>query len=144
MFAPSRDQSRRFFFDTWAKYRAGKPLEGLEHTALEIVLMHPEYHSILDQPARHIDRDYLPEAGEVNPFLHLSLHLAVSEQLTLDQPRGIRHLYKALCQRRDTHAALHVVLDCLGEVIWEASRTRSEPDEDSYLDCMRRSLESRK
>ncbi|MGH8679734.1 MAG: DUF1841 family protein [Burkholderiales bacterium] len=144
MFAPSREQARRFFFDAWDKYRAGKPLEGLEHTALEILLLHPEYHPILEQSQRHIDRDYLPESGQLNPFLHLSLHLAVAEQLQIDQPREIRTLFAALCGRLEAHSALHVLLDCLGETIWEASRSGLAPDEERYLDCVRRSLDSPK
>src|SRR5438552_12610153 len=81
MFTPSRDEARRFLVDAWAKYRAGAPLTGLEQLAAGIVALHPEYHAILEDPERHLDRDYRPEAGAVNPFLHLSLHLAVAEQL---------------------------------------------------------------
>jgi len=69
MFNPSRDQVRQFFFDVWAKYRAGQPLTGAEQPALDAVLAHPEYHDLLDQPDRYIERDYQPESGETNPFL---------------------------------------------------------------------------
>ncbi|HEX7971463.1 MAG TPA: DUF1841 family protein [Thiobacillus sp.] len=72
MFNPSRDQVRQFFFDVWAKYRSGQPLSGAERPALDAVLAHPEYHALLDQPDRYLERDYLPEAGDPNPFLHLS------------------------------------------------------------------------
>ena len=80
MFDPSRAEARRFFFDVWAKHRDGRPLSPLEDIALSLLLAHSEYHGILDAPDRHLDRDYLPEFGETNPFLHLSLHLAVEEQ----------------------------------------------------------------
>jgi hypothetical protein len=90
MFNPSRDQVRQFFFDVWAKYRAGRPLEGAEQPALEAVLAHPEYHALLDQPECYREREYLPESGETNPFLHLSMHLAIAEQVSVDQPPGIR------------------------------------------------------
>ena len=90
MFNPSRDQARQFFFDAWQKYRAGQPLEGLETVAVEVALAHPEYHDTLDDPERFLDRDYTPDAGQTNPFLHLSLHVAIEEQLSIDQPPGIR------------------------------------------------------
>ena len=87
--------------------------------------MHPEYHATFENPERHADRDYSPEAGDINPFLHLSLHLAVAEQLAIDQPPGIRAQFERLrAARGDEHAALHAVLECLGEVIWSAQRLR--------------------
>ncbi|RPI48824.1 MAG: DUF1841 family protein, partial [Betaproteobacteria bacterium] len=88
MFAPSRDQARRFLFDTWHKYRAGEALSALERVALDVITLHPEYHALLDNPERNSDRDYSPELGQINPFLHLHLHLAVEEQLSIDQPPG--------------------------------------------------------
>jgi hypothetical protein len=138
MFTPSREQARRLFFETWRKYRAGETLAGLEQTVAEVLLLHPEYHPLLDQPDRYLDRDYLPDSGQLNPFLHMSLHLAIAEQLAIDQPRGIRRLFSALSAREDAHDALHAVLECLGETVWEASRTGTPPDEASYLDCISR------
>jgi hypothetical protein len=139
MFAPSRDQARQFFFDTWAKYRRGEALGGLEQTALAIILMHPEYQSLLDDPERNLQRDYQPDAGAVNPFLHLSLHLAVAEQLSIDQPPGIARRYRALSGRvRSEHDALHSVLECLGETVWQAQRSETAPDAQAYLDCLDR------
>ncbi|MEX0961189.1 MAG: DUF1841 family protein [Burkholderiales bacterium] len=141
MFSPSRDQARQFFFDTWTKYRAGEALTGLESTALEVILAHAEYHAILDRPAQYQHRDYLPEPGDINPFLHLSLHLAIAEQLAIDQPRGLRALYDDLAREKaDSHAALHDILECLGETIWQAQRSGSAPDETFYLDCVRQRL----
>jgi hypothetical protein len=141
MFAPSRDQARRFFFDTWAKSRRGEALSGLEQTVLEVVLLHPEYHAILERPDRHGDRDYLPEAGHLNPFLHLSLHLAVAEQLSIDQPAGIAERYRSLVRHTGSdHAALHAVMECLGEVIWQAQRAGTTPDERLYMDCLERQV----
>ena len=138
MFAPTRDEVRRFFFDTWGKYRRGDSLEGLESVAIEVLLMHPEYHPMLDAPERHADRDYTPDSGELNPFLHLSLHLAVNEQLSIDQPRGVREAYERLAARLGEHDAKHVVLECLGETVWEAQRSGRPPDENSYLECINR------
>lgn len=141
MFNPSRDEVRRFFIDTWAKYRRGEPLAGLETVALEVILLHPEYHGLLEDPDRTLAMNFTPEAGRMNPFLHLSLHLAVEEQLSIDQPRGLRKRYEALAQRTGSeHDAKHEVVDCLGEVIWQAQRTGAAPDEQSYLECLDRKL----
>ena len=142
MFTPSRNQARDLFFDTWEKYRSGRALEGLENTALEVVLLHPEYHAVLDDRETHLDRDYLPESGKLNPFLHLSLHLAIAEQLAMDQPPGIADIFETLTARKgDRHAALHVVLECLGETVWQANRSGSTPDQHAYLACLREQLD---
>lgn len=138
MFNPSRDEARRFFFDTWGKYRRGETLTGLEKVALQVIVPHPEYHALLDEPERHLERDYLPESGDINPFLHLSLHLAVEEQLAIDQPAGILALYQRLLQKTGSeHDAKHAVLECLGETIWQAQRHNTAPDEKIYLECLR-------
>jgi len=139
MFNPSRDQARNFLFETWRKYRERAPLEGLETVAVDVMLLHPEYHHIFDDPGRFLDRDYVPEQGEANPFLHMSLHLAIEEQLSIDQPPGIRAEFERIRARRgDRHDALHAVLECLGETIWRAQRARAAPDAEAYLECLRR------
>ena len=137
MFNPSRDEARRFFFDTWAKHRRGEALSSMENLALEIIGLHPEYHALLDAPERHLGRDYAPELGDINPFLHLSLHLAVEEQLSIDQPAGIRALYQRLLEKTaSAHDAKHAVLECLGETIWQAQRLQATPDPRLYLECL--------
>ncbi len=137
MFNPSRDQARQFFFDTWLKYGQHQPLSQLEAMALEILLRHPEYHALLNAPERYLERDYQPEQGESNPFLHLSLHLAVAEQLSIDQPAGIKGRYqKLLEQGSDPHHAQHQLMECLGEMIWQAQRNRSAPDAMVYFTCL--------
>ena len=139
MFNPSRDQARSFFFDTWEKYGRGETLSPLEQTALELILLHPEYHALLADRAANQARDYGPESGGMNPFLHLSLHLAIEEQLSIDQPLGIRASFEALAAKLGSeHDAKHRVLECLGETIWQAQRTGSAPDQDAYLACIRR------
>lgn len=141
MYTPSRDQARRFFFDTWAKHRSGAALQGLETTALAVVLLHPEYHSLLDDRDRNLDRDFGPGQGGLNPFLHLSLHLAIEEQLAIDQPPGIVSAYRALLTRLgDEHEAKHAVLECLGETIWAAQRNAAAPDGAAYLRCIEQRL----
>ena len=139
MFNPSRDEARRFLIDAWSKARAGAPLTDLERIAAGLVALHPEYHAMLEQPEKFADRDYHPESGDINPFLHLSLHLAVAEQLAIDQPPGIRAQFERLrASRGDEHAALHAVLECLGEVVWHAQRHRAPPDAALYLECLAR------
>lgn len=139
MFAPTRDEARRFLIEAWRKHRAGEPVSGLEQTAAQLIALHPEYHRMLETPDAYVDRDYRPEQGDVNPFLHLSLHLAVAEQLAIDQPAGIVAQYERLRARDgDAHAALHALVECLGETIWQAQRRGSAPDAALYLECLER------
>ena len=139
MFQPSRDEARRFFFDTWSKYGRGEALSGLEQIALEVMLLHPEYHGQLADAERNLEREFTPERGSMNPFLHLALHLAIEEQLSIDQPPGVRASYDALVKKRGSeHDAKHDVLECLGEMMWQAQRTQTAPNEQAYLDCLRR------
>lgn len=138
IFSPSRRQARELFFDTWEKFRKHQQLDGLESTALDVILLHPEYHPLLSDRERNIERDYPPESGAINPFLHLSLHLSIAEQIAIDQPPGIADLLQALeTKHGDRHDALHDVLECLGETVWQANRTGSPPDQDAYIECLR-------
>jgi len=139
LFNPSRDEARRFLVEAWQKHRAQEPLTGLEQIAAGLIARHPEYQAILEAPERNLDLDWPPESGEANPFLHLSLHLAVAEQLAIDQPPGIRAEYERIRMAKgDEHAALHAVLECLGEVIWNAQRHGAPPDAALYLACLAR------
>lgn len=136
MFDPTREQVRETFFDAWRKYRAGEPLVGIEAVAVDVVLAHPEYHAILDDPERHRDRDYVDQG---NPFLHMSLHMALEEQLSIDQPPGIASRFAALLRRTgERHEALHEAIECLAETIWRAQRNNAPPDGDAYLACLER------
>jgi hypothetical protein len=136
MFDPSREQVRETFFAAWRKYRAGEPLVGIETLALDVILAHPEYHAMLNDPERYRERDYLEEA---NPFLHMSLHVALEEQLSIDQPPGIVARFRALVQRRGERLeALHEAIECLAETVWRAQRDKAPPDAAAYLDCLER------
>ena len=135
MFNPTRDQVRDTFFHAWRKYRAGEPLVGIETVALDVMLAHPEYHAVLDDPERHREREYT----QANPFLHMSLHLALAEQLSIDQPAGVAAAYEALVRRYgDRHRALHEAIECLAEMVWRAQRDNAPPDGAAYLDCLAR------
>lgn len=139
MFNPTRDQAREFLFDLWARHREGAALTPLERMALAIVLEHPEYHAILEDRERYADRDWKPEGGETNPFLHLQMHLAIEEQVSIDQPPGIRAAVGALARRHGSeHDARHDVMDCLAEMIWNAQRHGATFDNAAYLDCILR------
>ena len=137
MFSPSRDQARLFLFDVWRKRRAAEPLSGLEKVALEVISLHPEYQVLLETPQRYLDRDFAPEDGAINPFLHLSLHLAVEEQLTIDQPPGIRaHFQRIALATGSEHDAKHALLECLAETLWQSQRAGTAPDQAWYLACL--------
>ena len=139
MFAPSREQARKFFFGTWRKYRVGAALQGLETLALAVILLHPEYHAVLEAPERNAERDYTPDMGQTNPFLHMSLHLALEEQLSIDQPSGVRGAFEEVLRRSATrHDALHTALECLGEMVWKSQRDGAPMDAQTYLECLKR------
>ncbi len=143
MFNPSKDEVRRFFCEAWAKHRQGQVLTPLEGMAVDWMQRHPEYQDDLADADAAAARDYRVEDGRTNPFLHLSMHLAIAEQVSVDQPPGIRAAYRTLIEKRgDEHAAAHAVMDCLGEIVWTAQRAGSPlpPDEMTarYLDCLAR------
>ena len=134
MFDPTREQVRDTFFGAWRKYRAGEPLVGIEALALDVILQHPEYHEALSHPERTRDKDYFDES---NPFLHMSLHVALEEQLSVDQPPGIVTRFHSLLERYgERHAALHQALECLAETVWRAQRDNAPPDAAAYLECL--------
>ena len=137
MFNPSRDEARRLFFEAWRKHQAQESVTGIEAMVLEVVLQHPEYHALLSKPDQYQDRDYAPEQGATNPFLHLGMHLAINEQLSIGQPAGVQQHYAALCvQTGDAHAAQHEIMDCLAEMIWRAQRDHTPFDAAVYLACL--------
>ncbi|SPC05853.1 DUF1841 family protein [Cupriavidus taiwanensis] len=139
MFNPSREEVRRFFCDAWQKQIAGGVLTPLEAIAVDWIGEHPEYQDLLRDTEGALAQDYTPEQGQTNPFLHLAMHLSISEQVSVDQPRGIRQAYETLARRLDSpHEAQHQVMECLGEMLWQAQRTGQPPDGDHYVDCVRR------
>ena len=139
MFAPSQNDVRRFFCDAWRKQRDGMPMTPLESLAADWIVQHPEYHDALMDADAAVARDYSVEGGQPNPFLHLSMHLSITEQVSIDQPRGIKQAYELLCARlQSAHEAQHQVMECLGEMIWTSQRSGMPPDGQAYLECVRR------
>ncbi|MFA7665023.1 MAG: DUF1841 family protein [Burkholderiaceae bacterium] len=139
MFDPSRDDVRRFFCEAWRKQREALPLTTLEAIAADWITEHPEYHADLDSLEQALAADYPVTGGRSNPFLHLAMHLSISEQVQIDQPPGIRAAHAALAARLGSaHQAAHRIMDCLGEVLWRAQRDSAPPDAEAYIDCIRR------
>jgi hypothetical protein len=139
MFQPSQLDVRRFFCATHAKQRGGLPLTPMETLAGRWIAEHPEYHAELADEAAALAAIYRVEEGRTNPFLHLSMHLSISEQASIDQPTGIRQAIDLLAARRGTlHDAHHEVMECLGEMIWASQRSGLPPDGEAYIENVRR------
>ncbi|HEX9173285.1 MAG TPA: DUF1841 family protein [Telluria sp.] len=138
MFTPSSHDVRRFFCEALRKQRAGDILTPMDAIAADWIAEHPEYHEALADVDAAIARDYSVEGGEANPFLHLSMHLSIAEQVSVDQPRGIRAAHDALVQRRGQHDAHHEIMECLGEMIWKSQRAGLPPDTEAYIECVRK------
>jgi hypothetical protein len=137
MFQPSQADVRRFFCGVYAKSRTDQPLEAIELLASQWINEHPEYHAEFADLDAALAKMAQAEAGRENPFLHLSMHLSISEQCSIDQPRGIRQAVELLTARRkDLHAAHHEVMDCLGRMVWESQRAGRPPDGAAYIDCV--------
>lgn len=139
MFAPSQNDVRRFFCDTRRKQREGLPLTPMESLAADWIAQHPEYDDDLADVEAALAATYTVEQGRTNPFLHLSMHLTITEQVSIDQPRGIRQAVELLAARRGSmHAAHHEAMECLGEMVWASQRSGLPPDGEKYLECVRR------
>jgi Domain of unknown function (DUF1841) len=139
MFNPSQHDVRRFFCETWRKECEGVPLTPMESLAAQWIGEHPEYHADLADVERALAAHYAVEGGRTNPFLHLSMHLTISEQCSIDQPRGIKQALELLAARRGSlHDAHHEAMECLGEMVWASQRSGLPPDGLAYLDAVRR------
>jgi hypothetical protein len=139
MFNPSQADVRRFFCDVYAKAQSGQALEAIETIASLWLDEHPEYHVEMADLETALRQMGQVEDGKTSGFLHLSMHLSITEQCSIDQPRGIRQAVELLTHRLDSlHDAHHAVMDCLGKMIWESQRTGQPPDGDSYVACVQR------
>jgi hypothetical protein len=139
MFNPSQSDVRRFFCSVQAKGGAGQPMDALETLAGQWLLEHPEYQPELADSEAAVARSYDGADGRTNPFLHLSMHLSISEQCSIDQPRGIRQAVELLAARRSSlHDAHHEAMECLGTMLWESQRSGRPPDGEAYVACVQR------
>lgn len=138
MFTPSSNDVRRFFCEAFRKHRHGEILSPMDAIAVDWISRHPEYDDVLNDAEAAIARDYSVEGGQANPFLHLSMHLSIAEQVSIDQPPGIRAAHNALVQRLGEHDAHHQIMECLGEMIWTSQRNGTQPDGVAYVECVRK------
>ncbi|MEO5735589.1 MAG: DUF1841 family protein [Rubrivivax sp.] len=139
MFQPSQSDVRKFFCAVHARERAGLPLDPMQNIAARWIAEHPEYHAELDDEASALAAMYTVEDGRTNPFLHLSMHLTIDEQISIDQPTGIRQAVALLAARRNSmHDAQHEVMECLGEMLWQSQRSGLPPDGQAYIEAVRR------
>jgi len=133
---------RQLFFDAWQKEKKALPLEPMEQIIVNVIKPHPEYHAFFDNTDNNLDKDFSPEMGQTNPFLHLSMHISIHEQLSINQPKGIMEAFNQLLETtQDPHEAEHIMMDCLGEMIWKAQRENTAPNEDLYLSCIQQQLQ---
>lgn len=140
LFNPTLKEVRQFFYHAWHKAQANQSLAPIETIAVQWMRVHPEYHAVLNGPIEALEAaQFLPEDGQANPFLHLSMHLSISEQVSIDQPRGIRAAYQQLCQKHDDeHSAAHIVMEALGQILWQSQRDQKEPNSERYIDMILR------
>lgn len=139
MFGDDRGQMRKVYIDAWRKHRQGSPLEPMEMMVVETIAHHPEYHDLLADEEEALNRDFDPETGESNPFLHMGMHLAIREQVQTDRPAGINAIYRQqLSKQQDPHRVEHMMMECLARALWEAQGKGGMPDEQAYLECLRR------
>lgn len=137
MYSNDRRQMRQPFLDAWQKTRDRLPMTGIELKLSDVIVQHPEYHALLENPEQALEKDWLPENGEVNPFLHMGFHLSIREMVGIDQPAGMRMQYERLClQFGDALQAEHAIMDCLSEALWRAQRDNTAPDGVALLACI--------
>ena len=134
-----RDRLRALYAEAWRRHRERLPLEPLHAQIAAVIELHPEYHAVIGPGSEALERDYTPESGNTNPFLHMGLHLAIREQVGTDRPAGIGAVHGELTRRLgDRHAAEHRMIECLAEALWQSQRTGQPPDEAAYLAALRR------
>ncbi len=132
IFGQDRNELRKMYADAWKKHCDKAPLTPLEAQIADIVSWHPEYHD--DVTGDDLDKDYTPDGGQTNPFLHMGLHLGIREQVATNRPAGINGVFATLAgSTGDAHAAEHQMIDCLAETLWEAQSQNTMPDEEKYL-----------
>ena len=130
MFSQDRSKQREFLAKSWQKHINAQILEPLELQLALIVQKHPEYQALIND----INLEYFPEQGKTNPFLHINLHLALQDQLALDQPIGINDIYKKLIViHSDTHEVEHMMMECIAEMIFNSQKNNTTLDQDNYL-----------
>ena len=126
------------YLEAWERHRAGQPLEPLQAQIADLIEQHPEYQALIETGEDGVHRDWTPEGGETNPFLHFGMHLAIREQVATDRPPGIASIHQQLAARHCPHEAEHRMMESLGEALWTAQRAGVPPDEIAYLETLKR------
>ena len=134
LYTQDRSEQRKFLSAAWQKFLNKQVLDPLEDQLTKVIEIHPEYHMLI----QNIESDYFPEQGEVNPFLHINLHLSLREQLSINQPHGIQEIYKKILGKtRDTHKTEHLMTDCIAEMIFSAQKNNTPMDHQAYVECLK-------
>ena len=134
----SRDEVRQVYLGVWHKIQQQLVLEPMEALIADIIEIHPEYHALLAASNDIKQQEFTPEQGQTNPFLHMGMHITLREQAGTDRPAGIRAIHQKLVSKNGAHEAEHAMMECLGQTLWNAQRNNQPPDEDAYLDCLRK------
>jgi len=142
MLQENRSDYREIFFSVWKKIENQQSIsDAMENIIAQIIKQHPEYHNTLSNYDKFIEKDYLPEMGDSNPFMHMSMHIAITEQLMTDQPPGIKSIYQQLCTKlQDNHEVEHLIMECLANMMWKSQKEQSMPDMNNYLMCIKQTL----
>ena len=134
LYTQNRDEQRKFLANAWQKFLDKKLLDPLEDQLTKVIEIHPEYHQLIQD----IESDYFPEQGEVNPFLHINLHLALREQLSINQPIGIKDYYQRLLSKvKDPHEVEHKMMDCIAQMIFSSQKNNTPMDHQAYIECLK-------
>jgi hypothetical protein len=134
LYTQNRSEQRKFLASAWQKFLDKKILNPLEYQLIQVIKIHPEYHQLIS----NIESDFFPEQGEVNPFLHINLHLSLKEQVSINQPHGIKNIYqKILRVSVDEHTAEHKMMDCIAQMIFSSQKNQTPMNHKNYIKCLK-------
>jgi len=134
----SRKDIRKVYYDVWGKLNNNNHVfEAMEIIVADVIKLHPEYHAMLDDP-KALEKDFTPEQGQTNPFLHMGMHIAIREQISTNRPIGIKTLYMKRCKKLEMHDVEHKMMECLAETMWKAQRNNVDFNEMSYMECIKK------
>jgi len=132
-----REDIRKVYYDVWKKLNENNHVfEAMEIIIADVIKLHPEYHSMLNDP-KALEKDYSPDDGQTNPFLHMGMHIAIREQVSTNRPIGLKALYMKRCKAQEMHDVEHNMMECLAETMWKAQRNNVDFDELGYMECIK-------
>ncbi len=140
-YTQDRGKMREFMCEVWRKKCAAEVMDPMETVIGGVIAQHPEHHKLFENSDASKERDYLPEMGETNPFLHIAMHIALQEQISNNRPFGVTDLHQQLANKKGSvHDAEHAMMECLSEMIWKAQRENIVPDEVVYMENLKQLL----